>query len=919
MKKFILLLMFFVAKNINAQNGWTTYTGSIPTGTSSSQENVIFIDNAGNKWIGFKGGAANDLALAKYNPSTNTWTYWNKQSMGITSTSISVYAKDIEKDNAGNIWIGMTSGLIKYDGINFTVFNTANGLPSNSIFSLEYSNNMLYIGTSNGMSRYDGITFTNYTIGNSLLPVGQVTDIKAENSNTLWMTSANKLIKFYINSSFTSTSYTLATTTSTAVLLYKIYIDASGNKWFSNSEGIVKYDNINFTYFSSMYPEFVGCTTFAGSEIGKGPNGGVMVIGTIYGTLTSQNCLIEFLSTGTYSVYNIPPGKVMGTSFKKDVAGKYSVCGSVSTPTTGLSLTIHSFDFSNYSIIKAFGWGSGINNDNFKFLDINRVKAGIMNRGDMWWDIGRSGNAYYEVPKVADPSTAAMAGFAASLWIGGLDASNQLHTAAQTYRQAGNDFWPGPLDTTNASIDSSAVVNYDKIWKVSTDDINTFLYQYSLGNVPLTFTPTPDILSWPAKGTGVKSRNLAPFVDVNNNGVYDPLVGGDYPKIKGDQTLYFIFNDNFGPHTQTGGLPFGIEVHTMAYAYGCPSILNGRTELAYTTFYDYKIYNRSNNNYHDVFLGFWNDLDLGDWQDDYIGCSVEDNLGFCYNADGYDNGTAGANGYGYFPPAVGTTVLKGPIATPNDGLDNNNDGITDELGEECLMNAFNYYNNSISGFPLGSRDPLNKYHYFNYLSGQWRDSTNLTCGGTGYGGTIPTKFVYPGNNPLGNPCGNWTESTAGNPPGDRRYIVSSGQFELYAQQSIEIEYAYVWSTDSFATSNVNLASMNKLISDTRKVRSFYKSGGTSCVGKAIGINEKEVNESISIYPNPANSVLNIRSENYLGKSTVLITDILGKTIIETKNNDLYNTSINIEQLNSGVYLLQLRSEKGLIVKKFIKQ
>ncbi|MBK7668998.1 MAG: hypothetical protein IPJ32_17640 [Sphingobacteriaceae bacterium] len=189
---------------------------------------------------------------------------------------------------------------------------------------------------------------------------------------------------------------------------------------------------------------------------------------------------------------------------------------------------------------------------------------------------------------------------AAHSWMGGLDASNQLHIAGQTYRQTGNDFWPGPLDTTNASIDSTTVMNFDKIWKVDYNDINTFITQFNLGNVPLTYTPAIDILTWPAKGTGNKAKNLAPFVDVNNNGIYDPLVGGDYPKIKGDQTLYFIFNDNFTTHSETKGLPLGIEVHAMAYAYGCPTILNGRNELAYTTFYDYQIYNRSSNNYHDV-------------------------------------------------------------------------------------------------------------------------------------------------------------------------------------------------------------------------------------------------------------------------------------------------------------------------------
>ena len=666
--------------------------------------------------------------------------------------------------------------------------------------------------------------------------------------------------------------------------------------------------------------DFVGFTSINPYSLIKGPNNGVLFVGN-YSYPNNGKCLVELMPTGDYKLYNFPDNALIGTSLARESSGKIFMTG-MGTGSAGNQIArMHSFDYANYTINGAFGLGAGggINNNNLKYLDINRVKAGILNRGDMWWDIGNIGAYSYEVPKGAVPFYGCHSGFAASLWIGGLDASNQLHTSAQTYRQKGNDFWPGPLDTTNASIDTATAVKYDKIWKVSTDDINTFLYQFSLGNVPLTYTPIPDILNWPAKGTGNNSRKLAPFVDVNNNGIYDPLVGGDYPKIKGDQTLYYIFNDNLGSHKETGGLSFGVEVHTMAYAYGCPAVLNGRNELAYTTFYDYKIYNRSNNNYHDVFIGFWTDVDLGMNGNDYVASSVHDNLGFCYNSSATDGPSPGFPGYDNYPPAVGTTVLKGPLAPINDLIDNDNDSIVDEPSEECLMNIFNY--SYYSPFPGPGVDygPTNKYQFYNNLTGKWKDSTNFTCGGNAYGGTIPTKFVYPWTNYNNNPCASpWTELTAGNLAGDRRYLLSSGPFNLPAKENVEIEYAYVWSVDSFATSNVNLASANKLINDTRKIRSFYKSGTPSCVGKGVGINENVMNSELLIYPNPANSVLNIKSENYLGKSTIQVTDILGKIIIETGHNDLYQTSINIEHLNSGVYFLNIKSEKGFIVKKFVK-
>ena len=59
----------------------------------------------------------------------------------------------------------------------------------------------------------------------------------------------------------------------------------------------------------------------------------------------------------------------------------------------------------------------------------------------MWWDL--VGNAEYEVPKGSGKNSL----FAGAIWIGGKDAAGNLKVAAQTYRQSGSDFWPGPVDT----------------------------------------------------------------------------------------------------------------------------------------------------------------------------------------------------------------------------------------------------------------------------------------------------------------------------------------------------------------------------------------------------------------------------------------------------------------------------------------
>ena len=910
MKKLLFLFLFSLSKIISSQNGFTTFSATIPVGANPMQEKAFLIDNSGNKWIGFSNSSPTSaVALACYNNIAGNWTFYNQTNYpNLPSNNITC----LTKDNSGNIWIGTPSGLAKFNGTNFTPYTILDGLPSNNIKSLEWINTQLYVGTDAGLSRYDGSNFTNYNTGNALLPSNLIISIKAENSNTIWLGTNIGLFKFYINFNFTSTSFTLADPTFT-IGAGAIYIDNIGNKWLSTSFGIYRYNNISCQPLDSLFTFFTGVTGFNANNFTKGPNNGILFSASYdYG-----KCLVELFNDDHYNLYYSPtypiPSLRIGNLVENDGSGKiFTSSSSYITSNTNLP-AMYSFISLNYNGF-GIGQGGGVNGNNFKYLDINRVKAGIMNRGDMWWDIGRTGNAKYEVPKGKGVSGS----FAASLWIGGLDASNQLHEACQTYRQSGNDFWPGPLDTTNASTDTATFINYDKIWKVSYIDINNFITNFNNGNIAAnTYTPTNDILTWPAKGTGNHSRNLAPFVDINNNGIYDPLVGGDYPKIKGDETLYYIFNDNFTAHSETKALPLGVEVHAMAYAFGCSTILSGRNELAYTTFYNYKIYNRSNNNYHDMYIGFWNDADLGCYLDDYIGCSVDENLGFIYNSTGFDNtACAGTPAYGNFPPAAGTTILKGPLAPANDAMDNDNDGTIDEAGEEFLMNVFDNYFRPIGGPPLPPY-LTRKYTYYNLLQGRWKDSTFFTYGGDGYGNDAPTKFVYPGR--LCPPSG-WTEGSVGNLSGDRLSVLSTGPFNFNAKQMTEIEYAYVWSVDSSVINN-NLGSACKLISDVQKVRSFYSASPSNCL---LSINVKEnndLNSQFIIYPNPGSSLLYVYSQSYFTyKATIKIMDVLGKTILIKEMSDLNHSAVNINELSAGVYFINVNFDNDRnIVKKFVKQ
>jgi hypothetical protein len=908
MKNLLLLigcLSLFIAK---AQNGFTTYTTNLTISGGVKFQTAFLVDHNSNKWTGFRtitsGTNVANAGLLKYDNSN--WTLYNQTSNpAFPSNNVTALAKD----NSGNIWIGCDSGLVKFDGSVFTTFSTAQGLPVKLVKCVEVIGNQVYVATTSGLSRFDGVTFTNYNITSGSLATNSIISIKAETPNLIWLGCYDRLTQFNINSSFTTTSYIDHLGTG---IINCIHIDSQNNKWLGLSYlGIVKYNGTTFQNAATLYGIYGSLIPTAIKDIAKGPHNGIIFINENGATGSANSSgLTELAPNGeVYQYFHSNLSYAFGTFLENDGT---NVLVSASGP------NVPKIYYSLNPSINSVPFGT-VNSNNFKTLDINNVRAGIANRSDMHWDIGGTQYAMYEVPK----GSGVHSNFASALWIGGLDNGGQLHGGAQTYRQSGGaggvNFWPGPLDTINATIDTATSLNYDKIWKVSYTDINNFITAFNSGSV----VATPDMLTWPAHGSGNNSRNLAPFVDYNGDGLYNPN-DGDYPKIKGDQTLYFIYNDKLALHTNTFA-PMGIEVQGMAYAYGCPAVTNGHNELTYTTFYDYKIINRSSTNYHDVYVSMWSDADLGYYGDDYIGSDIGDNYGYIYNADAVDESISGVAGYGSLIPAQGFNIVKGPLANPNDGIDNNNNGVIDEPGEDCKLNKYTYFNNSFAGVPLQTTDPANGQEYYNYMTGYWRDGTPFTCGGNGYGGTATSSWMCPGDpNNAGvstdpsNTCGYWKETGVG---GDRRMILSSGPFTLNAGQMQEIEYAFVTSFDSSAAPG-GAMSLGKLKTDIQKINTFYNQINKPNCLQAINVGLTEVvkQNDFALFPNPARSVITISSTiNGIVKINYEIVDVLGKVVLQNENTDSDKFSININDLNSGIYFLRLQVNNSVVVKKFVKE
>ena len=566
MKKLLLLIIILFSLKISAQ----VDSIPVPPGFTRQQmrsKNILRVSPDNHVWIGF-----NRIGAAEYDGLS--WRIYTDTN-GLPSRNVTAFAFD------GSIkWIGTDSGLVKTDGINFITYTNSNSpLPSNKINYLFKSDTLLWIATDSGAVSFDGTNWNIYNTSNSSLTSNNVLCFNKNNyglytafydgiflfKNNNWkFIGPNWFGERRINSDRSGHLFTGGNQIYDTVLIplsfpsdpcyFQDYLTNKPDYFLGGTINNKSYAIIDARFSSSFY------------------------IGEFDSLLNIVRIYYE-LDDSFEQALNV-------VDYRPQLYDVNSMGEIISTTNVNSSRTIiYKTNF------------SGINQlqqpDSCPYLDINQVRARIWNNGSQF------NYTLYETPKGSGKTPI----FAEGLWLGGRDTQDKIHIAAQTYRQSGSDFWPGPLDTINATIDSSVYQQYDKLWKIDRYTVNDFIYHYLIGSVSNGTYSIPEIIqNWPAHGTGNISRSLAPFVDNNLDGIYDPF-DGDYPKIKGDQMFWWVFNDNFSSHKETDS-PYnlGVEIHGSAYAYNCPQLITGDSVINYTTFYHYDIFNRSDTAYHDVYL-----------------------------------------------------------------------------------------------------------------------------------------------------------------------------------------------------------------------------------------------------------------------------------------------------------------------------
>lgn len=564
-------------------------------------------------------------------------------------------------------------------------------------------------------------------------------------------------------------------------------------------------------------------------------------------------------------------------------------------------------------------------------IDIGNISASIFSYASLFWPGPTQEDHinHFEFPKGSGKSL----NFSTKLWLGGIDGSGNLRLAAERYRQTGIDYWEGPLSVSegNVSIDTATPVNWHRAWKLSSAEINHHLAHWQ----DIDYNPIENIKNWPAHGDESldQSHNLAPYVDVDGDNQYDPYKG-DYPLIKGDQCVFFIFND-WRFHTETQGESIGLEAHAMAYAFDEPE----NDAFFNTVFINYRLINRSSQTFSETYLGIFSDFDIGFALDDYIGCDVSRGAFYGYNGNEID-GNGEPQAYGENPPAQAVVFLGGPYLDANDtddpsgGCDESingvgfGDGVVDNE-RYGLTNFMSWWGgSSIHGAPNVADE------YYNYLQSKWRNGTPLTYGGDGYSGNdsigVRAKFLFPG---LTDPCWwgtngtmpdgdpDWKEETSvdGEPsvPADRRGIGSMGPFTFLAGATHNIDIAFVAARgDDGPYSSVDLL---KIYIDTVRGRFFQNPDDFG--NQWLALEEETINnqDNLKVYPNPATDELWI-DYNADGRTIIYsIYDLYGRQLITKQISTVSTFSISLNEFEEGIYIVTIHDKNLLLTAKILKR
>lgn len=509
-----------------------------------------------------------------------------------------------------------------------------------------------------------------------------------------------------------------------------------------------------------------------------------------------------------------------------------------------------------------------------------------------------------------------------TFWITGTSESGYNHFSGDTYLMGtgggAHDFQPGPISD---HYDNDFKKRYVRVWKLDRGMIANHVNNYQNSGYEM-----PDeIRTWPGNGDvgNNEAEQLAPYYDSNENGAYDPE-NGDYPLIRGDQSIFFILNDDTD-HTASQGMRLKTEVHVMAYAFNTSE----DETLNNTILVHYDVFNRSERDYDDTYFGILSNSYLQNIRQNLFGTDVALTSCFFYSPSEYGQA-----------PAASTTILGGPLLE-SDGVDNPlgecDEGITgsgfgdglldnERLGLMTSVEPNYFYNSWWKNTEEKSKVLAEDRSLLMKAIGMDYDGRHhLSYGGNGFasGGAYgpDCRYMYPWES---DPCNYGLEGEEPNGPkewkdsfeGARSGLTSAGPFTFEAGSKEEFDIAYVYAfdpDDNSDTPSVNL--LKQRIADLLQKRDNGEIYPYFITETGIQESPQEIKEAL-IYPSPAQNNITVRAE-LKNSASYNIFSSTGACVMSGTLSSGLNHPLSVNQFNTGIYIIKIENNNTQFTGKFI--
>jgi len=450
--------------------------------------------------------------------------------------------------------------------------------------------------------------------------------------------------------------------------------------------------------------------------------------------------------------------------------------------------------------------------------------------------------------------------------------------------EGSRDYWAGPLKANGADYTHVMCDNFDRFWSVNYSEVADHIQDFE-DDGAINGTTATHILAWPARGNPhfteyhdfeLPDLDLAPFIDRNQNGIYEPMEG-DYPRVRGSWNKWKIINDASNVHTISHGNTGYWVTSVLYYA----QLSEPDNVLANTYFTEIEVLSRGIASSEEMSLGFFSDFNpIGI---EAIGCNPEGKYAYSFV-----KGNSVSAPEDTQPALVMTKVMEA-----------NEDIESDEFS------GYMYFVESIDNPSTDPKsDPQLSDEYYNIAEQKWKDGTELTEGGNGYGGTVPTNFAYPDlpNNQTG-----WSDCSTDEVL-NKRSLLSVNIGTLNTDERARVTLAHVFIPD-FGVGCEDFDLLSNIANELEQANSE---------GPIIsGLRPVKNEENVKIIPNPASDFFTLSIDNE--KLTSIEMFSATGSMIKVKDN-IRAQQITFEfpsNLTKGFYFLKIKTSTGKIYSRKI--